>query len=345
MPYTRSELKELGLNQLSETQLDRALEAFNGLCQDFGRPWLEAYYKGALSPHLVMAIVNLWEDWSLVNRLPGWEQLAKRWQSGIDEQGVKTEVRVVAALLSKGARVELFPPAGNRVPDFRYQVSDAWIYAEVSKRELSKAVESGRLMLNQVADAAAEAVPGRHGKVGVLRELTQDDLNRFIGWLRALGAEERRDFEDIAVFDTDTLESGTNREDIVFQLVGSPKLFSTKISFREAGVSLKGSACAQISDTAAQEVLEKEAAQLPREGPGIVCLDVSTIVGGIDEWVPLIQRRFQPSINTRISAVVLFSTFISSGGLSTTWRLLSNPHARTPIPPPELGAIQKVCTS
>ncbi len=345
MSYTRSELEELGLRQLSAAELDQALEAFNGFCQDFGRPWLEGYTKRALSPHLVLAVVTLWEDWSLLKGLPGWGQLAQRWRAGVEEQGVKTEVRVVAALLRERARVELFPHAANSVQDFRYRVSDAWVYAEVSKRDVSEVVRSGELMLSQVADAAAEAVPGRHGKVAVLRELTEQEVNRLLGWLRSLGAEGRKDFQDIAAFDTDTLESGIGRHDALFDRVGIPKLFSTKVSLLQGGVGARGSACAQISDTAAQEILKREAAQLPREGPGIVWLDVSTIVGGIDEWVPLIQRRFQPSINRRISAVVLFSTVIGSGGLKTTWQLLSNPNARTPIPLAELEVIRTICTT
>jgi len=344
MPYTTSEIRQLGLNQLSDIQLDQALEAFNGFCQDFGRPWVEGYFKGAMSPYLVRAIVNLWQDWSSVKGLPCSEQLTQRWQAGIREGGVQTEVQVVAALMRQGARVELFPVAGSRVPDFRYQVSDAWVYAEVSKREFSQAAGSCQLLLTKVAAAAAKAVPGRNGKVVVLRELTQNDLDRLINWLDALGGEGRHDFEDIAVFDMDTLESGIDREDGIFQLVGNPKQFVAWISFNEGSGTSKGSACAQATDTAAPEVLEREAEQLPHEGPGIVWLDVSRIVGGIEEWVPLIQRRLQPSLNRRISAVVLFSTEIHSDGLHTTWRLLSNPHARVPIPPPELGAIQKVCT-
>jgi len=86
-------------------------------------------------------------------------------------------------------------------------------------------------------------------------------------------------------------------------------------------------------------VLETEAEQLPREPGGVVVLDISSVIGGIAEWAPLIKRRFQPNINKRIRAVVLQSQAL--GGDQNT-EVLINPHARTPLSDEAIESIKKM---
>jgi hypothetical protein len=53
-------------------------------------------------------------------------------------------------------------------------------------------------------------------------------------------------------------------------------------------------------------------------------------------WRPLILRRFQPRIHTRISGVCLFEGGMVPSGNKTSWEiqahLILNPHAASPLP-------------
>lgn len=90
------------------------------------------------------------------------------------------------------------------------------------------------------------------------------------------------------------------------------------------------------SDERAENLLRRELAQLPPEGPGLVMIHMGNAPGGFSSWEPLIRRRFQPSVHTRVGAVCLFSagTLPTERGfviLSQT-KVLVNPHASTPLP-------------
>jgi hypothetical protein len=63
-----------------------------------------------------------------------------------------------------------------------------------------------------------------------------------------------------------------------------------------------------FSDERAAEFVRQEARQLPRDAPGLIMIDVGSAPGAFREWEPLIRRRFQPTINTRVSGVCLFSS-------------------------------------
>jgi hypothetical protein len=91
-----------------------------------------------------------------------------------------------------------------------------------------------------------------------------------------------------------------------------------------------------FSDERAAELMEREASQLPRDAPGLIMIDVGSAPGAFRDWEPLIRRRFQPTLNTRVGGVCLFNsglTLTPGGGacLSQT-KLLINPHARVPLP-------------
>jgi hypothetical protein len=147
----------------------------------------------------------------------------------------------------------------------------------------------------------------------------------------------------LAAFYADDLNAPINDDDPIAWLVPLPHFFATHMQLSGSHTGVKGTACLAISDMVAQEVLETEASQLPRDYPGVIWLDVSRVPEGIKEWSPLIERRFQRTINTRISAVVVFSSVLNGNqGLSTEWRLLLNPYARNPLQNDELQLLKGV---
>jgi hypothetical protein len=345
MHYTRSEISELALGQLTSEKLIQAVDAFNGFAELFGKPWLDKKFQGVRSTALVMYVLSLWEDWSLVKGLTRSEKVQKRWRKGIDEEGVQAELRVVAYLVSMHAEVDLFPQVSNRFCDFRYRADSRWIYGEVSRRGISKVRRKRTEILHQLALAAARAVKGKHGKVAILRDLDDDEIRHIISWLGSFDDREEARLNDLVVFRAGSIDSTMDQDESLIQLVPKPRLFATYLSRPNDHTFLKGTACICVSDQSAQEILKDEAAQLPRDHPGVVILDLSSVIGGHTEWSPLIQRRLQPTINTRISGVLLFQIALNSTGPTTQGCFLINQYARNPLPAQAIALFQGVVRS
>ncbi len=342
MNYTKAEISKFALDQLPPHKLRQAVEAFDGFAKLFGKPWLEEIFQGVQSPVLVLHVLSLWEDWSLIKELKGSEEILKRWKSGINKAGVQAEIRVVAHLVGMQVKIELFPQVGNRFSDFRFRANSEWIYGEVSHRGISKVRKRGTEILGRVAAAAAKAIEDKHGKVAILRDLEDDEVERLISWLDSLSDCEEARLDDFTVFRASSISSTMDQDEPLTQFVPKPRLFSTYLSKPDDHTFLKGTACMCISDRSAQEILETEAAQLPRSHPGIVFLDVSSMIGSYAEWYPLIQRRLQPCINTRISGVLLFQIWLGQDGPMMEGSLLLNRYARNPLPASVVPLLQSM---
>ncbi len=339
--FSVDEINDLAIGQLSPIERDRALEAFNGFAALFNKDWVTGYFQGARSPRFVRAIVAMWDDWEVILNLPKADKLIERWQAGINEGGVQPEVRVFARLVRAGAAVELFPEVSDHIPDcrFRPMSDDGWAYLEVSQRGLSKVRQHAQGVLSRVSEAGANAVAGMHGKVAILRMPADDEVERIVTWLAA-GPRSGEKLEDLAEFYLDALDRAVGPNDVIQERVPRPRLLSTHVAL--PGPTLRGTACLSISDEGAQELLKAEAAQLPFDQPGVVVLDVSSVIGGYQEWVPLIQRRLQPTINTRISAVVLLTTALTQEGLTIEGQVLINPNSGNHITEEGSALLQKV---
>ncbi len=80
-----------------------------------------------------------------------------------------------------------------------------------------------------------------------------------------------------------------------------PRIGQAKIKTRRVVVRLP------FSDERAENLLRRESAQLPTEGPGLIVVHMGNAPGVFISWEPLLRRRFQPTVHTRVGAVCLFS--------------------------------------
>jgi hypothetical protein len=89
-------------------------------------------------------------------------------------------------------------------------------------------------------------------------------------------------------------------------------------------------------DMRAEKVFRDETVQLPTDVPGLIMIFTSGNVGAMKTWRAPIERRFQPTLHTRVSAVCLFSSGLLPTEQGEDWRvqckLLLNPHATHPLP-------------
>ncbi len=332
MPFTIEEIQHTGLGQLSQQELKSAIEAFNGFEQLFEKTWVDNYFKGMQSRYFVLDLIQAWNDWKQISDLPKANEIIPRWKSGLYEHGVKSELRILAYLRKSKLDIELFPPVNNRLADARIKLpTKKWTYVEISRRHFSKTHIQAQFILTELSAAAAKVKVGRHGKIGIKREITKNQVAEIKKWLENLQAEPAY-FKDIAVFHTTGIETGgADPGDLSTLFVKTPRRFGTNFKSDNGQIVHKGTAILHTEDVGAKEMLESEAKQLPKNESGIIVLDLTHVVDGVKEWEPLILNRFKPSINTRISGVILSSTFLTQNGPETTGKFLKNPYAKIPI--------------
>jgi len=326
MYYSKSEINELSLEQFSESQLKQSLEAFNGIAQIFGREFIDKRFKGHRCPSEVIYITELWENWKIIEPLENSIKIIKRWKEGLYEEGLSAELYIFAHLTKSGIVPKLFPSIENKEPDCRINVNNQIIYIEITKRNKSKKLKRGMEIIGKVARLAGKTFKGSHAKIAILRLPTNNDFKIITHWLQNVGAINEGKLDNLAYFYLDTLESSMSKNDRLNKYIPPHSHYAT---YFEKGI--KGTAGLYIDDIEAKEILKREAQQLPKQYPGIICIDASSVSCGYENWIPLIKRRFQPKINKRISAVLLFSISLTNKKTIINGCFISNPFARYPI--------------
>jgi len=307
MNFSKSEIKELSLNQFSESQVNRAFKAFNGLTQLFDKDFIGKRFNNVKCPSEVIYITELWENWKIVEPFKKSHKIIERWKEGLCEQGVNAELFIFAYLIKNGILSELFPCIDYKEPDCSIHVNNQIIYIEITSRERSKKFWRGTKILGKIARIAGETFKGSHAKLAILRLPTDNELKRICYWIKSSINTNEGLLDNLAYFYLDAIESPLNKKDKLMKYLPSHSHYGTYF-----GKGMKGTAGIYLEDIAANEILKREAKQLSKKYPGIICIDSSQTSSGYESWVPLIKRRFQPDINKRISAVLLFAIALSN---------------------------------
>lgn len=91
-----------------------------------------------------------------------------------------------------------------------------------------------------------------------------------------------------------------------------------------------------FSDTRAEQFLTSEARQLPKGKAGLIMICAPTSRNELRVWSELIQRRFQPSMHTRVGCVCLFEGEMMPVENRYSWairaQMVINPYAQVPLP-------------
>jgi len=349
MTYTETHLNKFNIDQLSAERMQKALEAFNGFEQLFGREWVDNLFNGVQSPIYVQYVIELWELWANIKVLTKSDQILKRWRSGISASGVVAELRVLGGLNKPNNNLELFPDVGGGEADAAITIEgEGRVIVEISSRGLSEVLKKANKTLNKLAVGVSGLSEGKHGKVGINRLITDDEIDTLLESIQSntIDGPSSILIKDYGILHTSELSSGgADENDESYTFVPPPRMFATHFQTTNGQTVKKGTAVIHISDDGAKEMLEAEAGQLSRTESGVVVLDVSAVVQGIKTWEPLIRRRFQPEINTRISAVLLMSVARSTKGLETEGVVLVNQYAKYPLGAKSLKVIHNLISS
>jgi hypothetical protein len=334
MAVSRSEVEERWFGQfLHENEAETILESFNRVEQILGRPWLEASLApGIVGPSVALPIYVLGIQLNVLSRAKGAEKLIQRLQAS--EPAAVSELHSITLCVgSNDVELEIEPPVtvgdAEKVPDFRLRrPGEEWVWVEVTQPNYSESAQIAQQAAASLRDLLTKIPDGMEVQIRFRSEPSDVDLNSV---RTEVGRATLKQTIDRPAF-------------IIHTSTATPVL--TPIGDDEQGRPIFGNAVGRVSgenrallsvrvpytDLRGQKVIHTEARQLPKEGPGLICVATAHAT----YWQSLIERSFSPTIRRRISGVLLFQTGLLLGEhgieLQTAGRLLSNPHARVPLP-------------
>jgi len=302
MCYSKLEIKELSLNQFSESQLKRALKAFNGLAQLFGREFVDEIIGSAKAPSLVIYITETWENWKLVEPLKKSEEILKRWKEGFYKQGIIPELDIFAHLVRCGIVPDLFPSFGSKKADCKINYNNQIIYIEVTHRDLSEAMKIVKNISTEVFKKLPQIFEGRHVRVEILRLPTnENELKKIVNWLKNIGNKNKGKLDNLVYFSLEEkIESG--------QLISI-----------------------DLGSTVREDIILSKSEQLPEDAPGIICLDTSVVGQDFKDWIKSVERIFQSDNYERLSAIFLYNKPLTNEKTIINGCFINNRFARYPI--------------
>jgi hypothetical protein len=326
---------------------EEVTSAFNEVASRFGRDWVEASrtrngvaIRGS-SPTLY--IVTLARLLRAVDALPNSAALIEKVRQGSPD--ARAELIAICILRSENreAVVEIEPEvtvgAHKRKPDFRARVpAQPWTYVEVTNPSTSDAQADVQQGLQRITGLVNTCSGSFALEVFLKREPTAVELDQIADTIRR---EHQTAGQSVVELPSGLGILYWNQQPpgaLVLDDHGEP--YTPRLSGASviAGADQHRHIAVRwpFTDTRAETFIRHEARQLPTDAPGLIMIYTSGNVGAMKAWRALIERRLQPTLHTRVSAVCMFS----SGQLQTEqgedWRieckLVPNPHARLPLP-------------
>lgn len=232
-------------------------------------------------------------------------------------------------------------PEHNGRPDFRLRKpADEWTYVEVAAPDISAAQKSAQAIMQRLTALIGVIPAGTALDLALRRDPTDTEVDHISSEMQRLASEaisqvvEYEGLASIAI----NLSPPAN---FVLHDDGGPPLPRLGLArFQgpgDAPANKRLSVRYPFSDERAEAFLTHEARQLPRDAPGIVMFEITAgALGALKSWKPLLSRRLQPNLHTRVSAICLYeagyeSTPAGAACVAHT-AYVANPHARKPAP-------------
>ncbi len=336
MTLTLSEIEERWLAGCTVAGGTEALvETFNRAESLLGRDWLEAALAGGtLGPVIALPIHRVGEQLRVLERAADREKLIARVRARLP--AALSELHALALCVGDDAEVEVaIEPTiqvdgGNRVPDFAVRRPDeAWTYVEVTAPNDSE----GALEARAAATTLVRFLPAVSSGVAAharFRDVPTDQDIEEVGDALATASVG-------TVVDQPRFVLEVSKATGVLSVSGADENDRPICGCMAARVEgdVRSSIMVRVpyADERGQKILDAEAKQIPKSGPGLICL----MTGHGKYWRGLIERSFSPTIRRRISGALLFFSGIvgsddGSPQLATIGEVLVNPYARTPLP-------------
>lgn len=319
---------------------------FNLAEKMLGRQWVEAsrissgsVVRGSAP---TLRVANMGRRLAAIGDAPyGADSLVERIRRG--HQSAEAELTALYLLRSRrsGTTVDLYPAVGEREADFRICGDDGpWTYVEVTQPNISEAENEARKVLEGLAALLLAVKKPFALEVFLRKEPTEHELALLRGRVPEFCKQEGVHREELAnELGMLLLNNSAPGQVILQDHPGEEK--RPRISMAKAIVGPDEphrhvAVRMAFADERADAFLTKEARQLPKDAPGLIMVQMSHVSGGFKSWEPILRRRFQPALHTRVCAVCLFSSGLLPTPEGEAWlpqtKLIDNPYSRLALP-------------
>jgi hypothetical protein len=332
------------LTELGE-RAQYAVRAFQAVDHHLGGDWLLAHRTASWGTGPTLAIVHLGQCLVAVEDLDGADVLVSKIRSG--DLSALSELEAIWMFSEvPNVEIELAPDlrVGSSVkkPDFRIRRrGERWTFVEVTRPDMSDAAQAAQQLLQRLNDVMLVA-RAFSMEIFLRRNPDQSEEKSLLAESFALADSDTFGRVDIPGLAIITKEPFTGP--VVTPLI-HPEEDNSCPRFGVATGVLGGDGsqpqrlvCVRMpfTDDRADIFIKREAAQLSRDEQGLVMIDMSAAQIGVRGWVPLLRRRLQPNIHTRVGGLCLFTKGTELGHSSPQLLFeiatIANPHAPQPLP-------------
>jgi hypothetical protein len=319
--------------------------AFDRCERVLGRDWIEQSRGNIRGAVPTLNVVIMGQRLTCLDGLAKNEQLIEKLRNRDSSAGA--ELHAIHLLSwDRKTELDLFPNiavgARQRVPDLRARRDGSlWVYVEISRPDTSELAERAQETVNALTEVVRTISKPISIEVFLRREPTEKEFHALPADILAFCSQDMTFREELSN-GLGLLIRCENPPGVVVPSDHAgeeicPRFGSAKMIGGGAEPTRQIIVRMPFSDQRAERFISAEAAQLPTDAPGLIMLDMSKTRTGFRSWEPLIMRRFQPAIHTRVSGICLFSSGIlpTQEGIvcHSETKLLVNPHARLAFPP------------
>jgi hypothetical protein len=349
MPFTEIEIINDWLgDSAAPFEIARIMLGFNAAEYFLGRDWIDGHRTrpGGMSEGtlLVLPIASTGLRLHDIRGANGLEKVIKRLQGG--DTSIASELAAAHLLCNElssstlAFEIPVTVGSGPRVPDFLVTVDDVPVYVEVTAPNAAETTKLAQRLISDLATRIAALPAPLSIEALLLREPFESEIEQVLAAATIAAskypAEHRVDIHGLAVIVANRTPPGLV-EPFDHGLNLGPMIGSATSQLENGLPTRTVSVRLPVADTRAVRVLETEAAQLPRDYSNLVLIDTTHVPGALSTWEPLLLRRLQPTINTRIGGIALLSWGIHLHdpglALKSSTRFVSNSYARRPLPP------------
>ena len=321
--------------------------AFNAAERILGNDWINRH---RITPSGMVAgagptlsVVATGRELSVIEGRPGAPQLIERLNTG--DRAAFVELRAIyMCCVGLDVELEIGPDVQvgqhARKPDFRLRQQAApWTYVEVAAPDISELRQQAEAVMAELV-SILPAVPSNTAiDLFLRRDLREAEIESMKGQMLHLAKNgDAGDYDiDFAVISVNMSHPSTMEPRDFGPEPYTPRLCLAKLeSVGGQPANKRVSIRYPYSDERAEEFLTSEAKQLSRENPGLVMLGLSSTLAPFRTWRPLLLRRLQPNLHTRVSAICLFHSGIETTAngqdVVTHMALIENAYALHQLP-------------
>jgi hypothetical protein len=260
------------------------------------------------------------------------------------ENSALAELEFAAALVRSGLTPELEPQVRSRQLDCSVEVGSEIVFAEVIAPETSEAIRDAYAAIERVALELVERSKGTHTEI-LLTVEPDTKFDTIITSATATPPDETvHNVEGTGWVRRVSLAS--QPPEVAPQIPNPdprPAIFTTRLR-QEDDTITSAMVRLPILDERTHRLLSAELHHFSQAERNILVVRVTSVPGGMEWWLSLTQRWFQPTRNRRVGAVVLYETALigTPPAVRQRWRIVENPYAYVPVPNELITAIGAV---